>query len=456
MTGMINIETTKERIESQGGLILLGKLAEQMRLHEVKSWEKKPTGAIITQLFGMFAQGETSFEASRQFCGNDFAKEALGLFKIYCPETVRIYLDSMCETPESVENLMVQLQTCSNRLLAKAAVTPLQIKKRAYIPYDFDTSPLNNEKTQKEHIGYTYKGFFGYQPMFGYYGREGYMALCELRPGNQHCQKGTPEFITRAIEALPLSAKGKNILFRFDSGNDSIDTIKAVLKGFDETVPKTDKTTPYILVKRNLRKEDPGWWFETAKKNGVHTVVHKGINRYVGKIELDTAVCNQYPGVYVVFEVIEHCVDSDGIKLLFPKIEVNTFWANLPEAAETIIELYHDHATMEQFHSELKTDMGVERLPSGKYGVNQVLFSIAMCAYNALRFIGQTAIGKTALLPIKPRDGTIRKRIGTVIRDIIHFAGKYVSHAGKTLFKIYEHNPWLPSFKYIYSCFQTI
>ena len=97
---------------------------------------------------------------------------------------------------------------------------------------------------------------------------------------------------------------------------------------------------------------------------------------------------------------------------------------------------------MEQFHSELKTDMGVERLPSGKYGVNQVLFSIAMCAYNALRFIGQTAIGKTALLPIKPRDGTIRKRIGTVIRDIIHFAGKYVSHAGKTLFKIYEHNPW--------------
>ena len=49
-----------------------------------------------------------------------------------------------------------------------------------------------------------------------------YMAICELRPGNQHCQKGTPEFITRAIEALQPSAKGKNILYRFDSGNESM------------------------------------------------------------------------------------------------------------------------------------------------------------------------------------------------------------------------------------------
>ncbi|GHU63276.1 hypothetical protein FACS189445_6520 [Spirochaetia bacterium] len=431
---MIEIKTTKERIESQGGLLLLGSLAKLMKLHEVRSWEKRPTGAIITQLFGMFAQGETSFEASRQFRGNDFAKEILGLPKIYSPETIRIYLESMCDIPESVEKLMAQLQACSNRLLAKAEITPIKTKKNTYIPYDFDTSPLDNGNTKKENIGYTYKGFFGYQPMFGYYGGEGYMALCELRPGNQHCQKGTPEFIRRAIEALPPSAKGKNILFRFDSGNDSIDTVKSVLKeplvpgtlvpGLDETRHEMGKTTPYSIIKRNLRKEDPDWWLTTAKTDGAHTIPHKGINRYVGKIELDNAVCNQYPDVYVVFEVIEHCVDSDGTKQLFPKIEVNTFWTNLDEDAETVIELYHDHATMEQFHSELKTDMGVERLPSGKYGVNQVLFSIAMCAFNALRFIGQTAIGKKELLPIKPRAGTIRKRIGTVIRDIIHFAGK--------------------------------
>jgi hypothetical protein len=329
------------------------------------------------------------------------------------------------------------------------------------VPYDFDTSPFNNENTKKENIGYTYKGFFGYQPMFAYLGREGYMALCELRPGNQHCQKGTPEFITKAIEALPPSVKGKDIVFRFDSGNDSIDTVKAVFNGtvvpgFDKTAPETDKIKPHIIMKRNLRNEDPDWWFKTAKEDGVHTIPHKGINRYVGKITLDTAVCNQYPGMYVVFEAIERCVDSDGTKLLFPKIDINTFWTDLREEAETVIELYHDHATMEQFHSELKTDMGVERLPSGKYGVNQVLLLLAMCAYNALRFIGQTAMGKKELMPVKPRAKTIRKRIGTVIRDIIHFAGKYVSHSGKKILKIYEYNPWLPSFQYVYNCFQVI
>jgi hypothetical protein len=299
-------------------------------------------------------------------------------------------------------------------------------------------------------------GFVGYHPMFAYLGLEGYVAGCELRPGSQHCQKGTPEFIRKVMAALPDSVKGENILFRFDSGNDSIDTVQAVFEGFEGTGHETGKTKPYILIKRNLRNEDPDWWLQIAKQDGVHTVPREGKNRYVGKMKLDAAVCNQYPDTEVVFEVIERCIDSDGTKLLFPKIEVNTFWTNLDEDAETVIELYHAHGTMEQFHSELKTDMGVERFPSGKYGVNQVLLSLAMCSYNVLRFIGQTAMGQKELLPVKPRAGTIRKRIGTVIRDLIRFAGKYVRHSGKTIFKIYEHNPWLPSFQYLYNCFQAI
>jgi hypothetical protein len=75
----------------------------------------------------------------------------------------------------------------------------------------------------------------------------------------------------------------------------------------------------------------------------------------------------------VVYEVIERTIDRDGQALIIPDIEVNTFWSNVKEKAETIIELYHDHGTMEQFHSELKTDMDMERFPSGKYGVNQII-----------------------------------------------------------------------------------
>jgi hypothetical protein len=38
-----------------------------------------------------------------------------------------------------------------------------------------------------------------------------------------------------------------------------------------------------------------------------------------------------------------------------------------------IIALYRDHGTHEQFHSEFKTDMDLERLPSGKFETNYLV-----------------------------------------------------------------------------------
>jgi hypothetical protein len=204
MMGMIAIETTQERIESQGGLILVGMLAEQMGIPKVTSWENKPTGAILTQIVGMLTQGEISFEASRRFREDEYMKESLRLKIMYAPEILRIYLESMCDTPESVNNLMRQLQECSNRLLSKADITPIIINKHTYIPLDFDSSPFNNENTKKENIGYTYKGFVGYHPMFAYLGVEGYLASCELRPGIQHCQNDTSDLIKTKVKTDSL------------------------------------------------------------------------------------------------------------------------------------------------------------------------------------------------------------------------------------------------------------
>ena len=52
---------------------------------------------------------------------------------------------------------------------------------------------------------------------------------------------------------------------------------------------------------------------------------------------------------------------------LLPRYSAATWWTKLAEDADTVVRLYHDHATREQFHSELKADMDVERLPSGDY-----------------------------------------------------------------------------------------
>jgi hypothetical protein len=126
------------------------------------------------------------------------------------------------------------------------------------------------------------------------------------------------------------------------------------------------------------------------------------------------------------------------------------------EKAETVIGLYHDHGTMEQYHSELKSDMNLERFPSGKYGVNQIILLMGMCAYNTLRYMGQGLLQERELLPVKQKEGTVRKRLIHVIRYIIGMAGKLVRHSGKLVFKIYNNNEWLPVFMKLHATFQAL
>jgi hypothetical protein len=91
-----------------------------------------------------------------------------------------------------------------------------------------------------------------------------------------------------------------------------------------------------------------------------------------------------------------------------------------------VIELYKHHGTHEQFHSELKTDLDLERLPSGKFDTNDVLLHLAAFAYNCLRLLGQ--LGLTGeIAPI--RHPAKRRRIKTVLQEIMYRAIKLVAHA---------------------------
>jgi hypothetical protein len=66
-------------------------------------------------------------------------------------------------------------------------------------------------------------------------------------------------------------------------------------------------------------------------------------------------------------------IDRHGARLLVPDITIEGWWTSLGECVcgdAKVIALYCDHATSEQFHSEFKTDLDIERLPSGKFATN--------------------------------------------------------------------------------------
>lgn len=91
-----------------------------------------------------------------------------------------------------------------------------------------------------------------------------------------------------------------------------------------------------------------------------------------------------------------------------------------------VIAQYQAHGTHEQFHSEIKTDLDLERLPSGKFDTNDATMHLASFAYNCLRLLGQQGLTGD-IAPI--RHPAKRRCLKTVLQDLMCRAAKFVAHA---------------------------
>ena len=150
------------------------------------------------------------------------------------------------------------------------------------------------------------------------------------------------------------------------------------------------------------------------------------------------------------YEIINRTIDKYG-QFLFPNdIEANTWWTNLGMNDHEIISLYHAHGECEQFHSEIKTDMDLERLPSGKFDTNELVLELAIIAYNILRMIGQESIGRRGT---ETRHKVRRRRLRTVIGNMIMMAGHVTEHARQLIIGLGRSNVWRYAFQGIYTAF---
>ena len=205
----------------------------------------------------------------------------------------------------------------------------------------------------------------------------------------------------------------------------------------------------YFVIKRNLRKEDKDEWADNLRSwcKDIRRP-REGKTVYVGTAFKDVSYTTEIGEeksirCRVVYEMTERTCKANGQMLLVPDIELNMFWTNLGDSDQTIIDLYHAHGESEQFHSEIKTDMGVERLPSGKFDTNELVLELTLIAYNILRIIGQEIVDQDNA----PSKRTVtRKRIRTVIQNVIHFAGQAVLHARQLVLSISRSNAWANCF----------
>ena len=385
----IIVEFTNERIIPASGLAVVGALLgksgfikklNRMDITSNRSQHQIKNGDIVLTYLGMLCMGKPYFEAVHEMDDDkDFYKTALA---------------------------------------------------NGLVPVDIDVTPMDNSKSKKEGVSRTYKGFDGYAPMMAYIGTEGYAINFELREGKQHCQKGTVEFLQETIK-LCHKLTDKPLLIRLDSGNDSIDNVAVLMD-----------TGCFFIIKRNLRRESTDDWFEMAKQyfQNVNSP-RDGKTVYIGS-DWKTITSKQFNKEFTLrtgYEITERTIDKYGQFNLVPDVEVETWWTNLGDPDEEIIRLYHAHGECEQFHSEVKTDMDLERLPSGKFATNALILELGMIAYNILRMIGQGTIGERA--PRQKRN-VKRRRLRTVISNLIMLAGYVTMHARQLIIGLGKSNVW--------------
>ena len=385
----IIVEFTNERIIPASGLAVVGALLgksgfikklNRMDITSNRSQHQIKNGDIVLTYLGMLCMGKPYFEAVHEMDDDkDFYKTALA---------------------------------------------------NGLVPVDIDVTPMDNSKSKKEGVSRTYKGFDGYAPVMAYIGTEGYAINFELREGKQHCQKGTVEFLQETIK-LCHKLTDKPLLIRLDSGNDSIDNVAVLMD-----------TGCFFIIKRNLRRESTDDWFEMAKQyfQNVNSP-RDGKTVYIGS-DWKTVTSKQFNKEFTLrtgYEITERTIDKYGQFNLVPDVEVETWWTNLGDPDEEIIRLYHAHGECEQFHSEVKTDMDLERLPSGKFATNALILELGMIAYNILRMIGQGTIGERA--PRQKRN-VKRRRLRTVISNLIMMAGHVTMHARQLIIGLGKSNVW--------------
>lgn len=426
-------------LSSHAGLAFIGKYLKRANVNALTD-PKFPVRSgvanseILKSYLALLCMGKSDFDAIEGFRDNAFFKRALGLAAVPSSPTLRQRMDAHAAS-------WFELAPQMNQLLLSSRINGQAIDfgtlDNGYTPLDLDTFAMDNGGTKKELVGRTYAGVDGYCPFAVYLGSLGYCLELALRPGVQHSALETEYNFERA---LPMAASlvSTPLLVRADSGFCSLKLMQSITEHANLVAREMA-----FIIKWNPRTSP----VEAIAAKRVSDAATQWLSERAGKREclwqealaLDGVGSDVNPARRV-YRLTERTIDKHGNALLLPEYVLEGWTTTLPQRFDCaqVIALYCDHATHEQFHSEFKTDMDLERLPSGKFDTNYLVCQLGAVAMNLLRLIGQNTLNE----PDAPvRHKAKRRRIKTVMQELMFKAARMIHHAGRWVLGLGASDP---------------
>lgn len=429
-TKINEIEITNDTLCDRGGLVLLTKYLENIRIIALfisvfgflkKSNKGASLEEIFKQIICFFIDG-TSFALTRF----DELKKDDGYAAMIESEH-----NDLCSshTIKRFFRKFIGLRSCFLKIiLLKLFIWRLKIEKPKYIKLDIDTMVMDNDESEKkEGATPTYKKVKGFQPLQITWNK--YIVDAIFREGSKHSNYGN--HVVKILEKVVKKIRkhySKDIFILLTADSGFMDQVNfeafeklgiayicggKIYKNIKEYVDKTD--TESI---KSFKKEKKEWhYIDFTDKRGTWNKSRRAIymkSLYEGE-QLLFDFARPETLLYTNIGIDEYITEK--MIELFGKESLEGWWC---------IDKYHSRGKSELIHKAFK-DFGTEQLPFLDFKQNAAFYYLMVISFNIFEAF-KTDISFD-VIPLETMATKFR-------RKLIDFAIKIVRHSNKIVVKL--------------------
>ena len=414
----LDVTFDDEHAVADAGLVLPATLAQHLELRELID-ECVDLGDVagranvghkaMTLIHSALAGGDYIDDADALRAGD--TEIALG-HEVLAPSTLGTFLRSFtwghCR----------QLDRASSELLARAWSSGAGPGGEP-VTVDVDSTICETYGLAKQGGVFGHTHVRGYHPLIASVAGSGDVVHCRLRGGNANSGRGAKSFLTETFNRLRAAGASGPVALRADSGfysHNVVDACRHADVRFSITVRLSK-----ALHKAIAAIPDDAWTPIPYFLDGAD--VAETTYRAFGKDQPELRL------------IVRRVRPTPGTQLaLFVEFSYHAFITDRPGLTLELETDHRRHAEIENTIRDLKYGVGLNHLPSGRFGANAAWLALNVIAHNLSRWVGRIGLGEPLIT-----HKTLRRRYFRV-------SGRITRSARRATLHLPERWPWAEQF----------
>jgi hypothetical protein len=403
----------------EAGLLLAASLAQHLGLRELFDTHVDLGAAAghahvgdkaMTLIHSALADGDSIDDADALRSG---AAEAVLGHVVLAPSTLGTFLRSFTWGHAR------QLDVVSGELLGRAWSAGAGPGPGCAVTIDVDSSIVETYGLAKQGAKFTYSHVRGYHPLVSVIAGTGDVVHCRLRGGNAHSGRGAASFLTETFGRVRAAGATGALVLRADSGFYSHQVVDACAAS-DVKFSITAKL--YKGLHNRVAAIAQDQWVPIPYFNDGADVAETEYRPFGTKGRL----CRL---------IVRRTKPSPGSQLaLLATYSYHAVITNRPGPMINLEADHRRHAEIENTIRDLKYGVGLNHLPSGRFGANAAWLALNVIAHNMARWTSRIGLGETLIAT------------DTLRRHHLRLCGRLTTSARRPTLHLPQDWPWAEAF----------